>query len=197
VDLTEDLCNDLGVALNEATLVDVAVDPSTWTGYVTLAVLTLQEEGLSPEDNRVLLVLQPVGRIAASLRHGLWNDPSAPVEQFTIDQLSEIVRSFGQLPIYGWEFFDVPESGPFSQWSDRLSLDVRRGTDACSHTLDLFQDDAGRRILDLRLWFERLEVRDPRGAVIPLDRFAADGRRWWDALHRGNSRTAGSGIIPL
>jgi hypothetical protein len=175
----------------------VRVDTASWTAYVTLDVLSLPEDGPPPEDRRVLLVLHPVGRIAASLRHGLWNDETAPVEPFTVDRLDEVVQSFGHLSIYGWDFFDVPESENFARWSKHLSLDVSTGAGTLTHSLALSQDDAGRRTLNCRLWFDGLTVRDPAGAMIPLERFAADGRRWWDALHRGDVRTAGSGIIPF
>jgi hypothetical protein len=201
MDLTDEVCSGLGIALNEATLVSVAVDATTWTAYVTLAVLTLPVEGESPVDNRVLLVLQSVGRIAASLRLGDWNDRQAPVEAFPLNRLPEVVASFGQLPVYGWDFFDVPEADGFSEWEDRLSLDHLGGAGMLTHTLWLFQDGldgvGNSRILDLQFWFDTLEIRGPDGTQIPLDKFVASGRQWWDALHTGDGRTSGAGIIPL
>ncbi|MGH2848543.1 MAG: hypothetical protein ACRDL0_21490, partial [Thermoleophilaceae bacterium] len=76
IELTEEQKNGIGVALNEASLVGIEVDQERrWAG-VTLAVLTLPPEGgPEPQDPRVKLILSPVGRLAASLRLGHWDDP--------------------------------------------------------------------------------------------------------------------------
>lgn len=197
MELTHEVCSGLGIALNEATLVSVAVDETTWTTFVTVAVLTLTEKGPAPDDNRCLLVLKQTGRIAASLRHGAWSDPDAAVEAFPLARLTEAVESFGQGPIYGWKFFNVPEADDFARWSDRVSLDVLTGTGALEHTLGLFQEDGASRILKLQFWFDTLEIRGPDGTQQPLDEFIASGVRWWDALHDGDTRTSGAGIIPF
>src|SRR6266511_308354 len=67
----------LGVALNEAALLGVEVDRGTRHAAATLAVLSLPMEGPEPEDRRVQLVLESVGRFAASLRLGRWDDGNA------------------------------------------------------------------------------------------------------------------------
>ena len=201
MELTDEVCSELGIAINEATLVAVTVDAASWTAYVTLAVLTLPVKGESPVNDRVVLVLQSVGRIAASLRLGAWNDREAPVETFPLNRLSEVIASFGQAPIYGWDFFDVPTAGGFSEWEDRLSLDHRSGTGNLGHTFWLFQDGldgvGDYRILDLQFWFDTLDIRGPDGTDVPFDQFIAGGRRWWDAMRAGDSRTSASGIVPL
>jgi hypothetical protein len=138
---------------------------------------------------------KPLGRVAASLRDGRWDDEQAPVVPLEIEELEAAVAAFGQLPIYGWEFLDVPEEKNFESWCDRLSLDWRSGPGGLAHTLDLFQE--GDRHLDLRLWFDELRIFGPDRAEIALDDFVAGGVRWWDALHAGDPRTAGHGIIPL
>lgn len=197
MDLTEDQRRGLGVALNEATLLGVEVDPVRRRAGITLQVLTLPaEEGAAPpEDSRVQMLLHPVGRVAASLRAGAWDDAKAPVERFALDQLLRVVQSFGGAPIYGWEFIDRTDD-KFTQWSDRLSLDVRSGVDGMSHTLDLFQE-GNKRHLDLRIWFDELTLRSPRGDTIPLDEFIAGGTRWWDGLFSNDPRTQGHGIGPI
>jgi hypothetical protein len=107
--LTESQKIGLGVALNESTLLGFEVDPTRRLAGATFAVLTLPEEGPPLEDSRIQFLLYPVGRVAASLRLGRWDDQTAEVVSFGIESLLEMVRSFGGRPIYGWQFFDVHE----------------------------------------------------------------------------------------
>ena len=105
-----------------------------------------------------------------------------------------MIQSFGGLPIYGWEFFDTDEKD-FPRWADRLSLDYRTDVET-AHSITVFQE-ASDRHLDVCLWFSRLEIKDPSGEGISMEAFIAGGRRWWDALYKGDERTSDSGIIPL
>jgi hypothetical protein len=195
VKLTQDQLDGLGVALNEATLVGLEVDPQRLIAAGTFAVLTLPPDGSEPADPRRQFIFRPVGRVAASLRHGRWDDPTAPVEPFAVEQLLTVVQSFGGLPIYGWEFVD--REGDFSSWADRLSLDFSGDPAAMDHSITLFQEGGtASRILDIRLWFRELEIRDAEGQHISVDDFIAGGARWWDALYAGDSRTKDHGIIP-
>jgi len=140
-------------------------------------VLTLPEEGPPPKDRRRQFLFSPIGRVAASLRHGHWNDLSAPVEAFTIDKLLSVVQSFGGAPIYGAEFIDCERY--FAQWSERLSLDLVCDSSAMEHSIQLFQEGAGpNRILDIRLWFRDLRIRDASGSEIALDEFPAPMREY-------------------
>src|SRR5262249_42546147 len=131
------------------------------------------------------------------LRKGRWDDASAPVVPFPLGDLLGVVESFGGQPIYGWEFFDLHKNG-LGQWTDRLSLDWRSGNNGLSRSISLFQASATapERHLDFCVWFDDLEVRTRGGEPIPLEEFAAGGRRWWDALYAGDQRTAGHGIVP-
>jgi hypothetical protein len=179
----------LGVALNEATLTDVVVDVPARTVRVTLRVLTLPEGGPASEDFPVVLTLSPVGRIAASLRHGLWNDATAAVEPFPIEELSEVVRGLGGCEIYGGKFFDCGDEG-FDTWAGRLSLDWHASEeDGRAHTLDLFQEgfeEEKNLHLDLRIGFDEMRLHTPTGTAIPVEEFIADGKRWWEAFFRNN-----------
>jgi hypothetical protein len=168
-----------------------------WAG-VTLAVLTLPDDELpEPDDPRVQLILQPIGRIAVSLRAGRWDDASAQVVPVSHVDLGAVVESFGQQSIYGWDFLDVPDSEGLAGWADRLSLDWYGDPAAMSHSLTLFQEDLTEdRHLDLRIWFAELRIFDANRAEIPFDEFTAGGIRWWDALHAGDERTKGHGIVP-
>jgi hypothetical protein len=198
MDLSAEQIRRFGVALNEASLVGLEVDATArWAG-VTLAVLSLPPGGgPEPADRRIQLILQPLGRIAASLRQGLWNDADAPVAPLGLDRLHAAVAGFGQQPIYGWEFLDVPEEKSFAGWRDRLSLDWHASPGGISHTLDLFQEGATeQRHLDLRLWFDELRILGPDRAEIAFDDFTAAGVRWWDAMYAGDERTKSHGIVP-
>ena len=193
--LTEEEKHGLSVALNEATLLGMEVDTDRKLAAATFRVLTLPEEGPPPSDPRVQIIFSPVGRVAASLRLGRWNDLKAQVVSFDIDDLLSVVQSFGGLPIYGWEFFDT-DGKSVDRWSDRLSFDYRSDVQSSAHSILLFQD-GGERHLDICLWFDAVQIKDPKGNDLPIEEFIAGGRRWWDALYQGDERTSSSGIVPL
>lgn len=193
----EKLRIELGIALNEADLLGFEVDPNRRVAAATFRLLTLPAEGPPPDDTRVQILFWPVGRVAASLRNGYWNNEAAEVVPFTLGELLTVVQSFGGQPIYGWEFFDIHEK-ELPKWEKRLSLDWQSGADGLSHSITVFQSSGAGpdRHLDLCIWFDELEVRRPDGTVVPLEEFAAGGRRWWDAMHAGDKRTEGHGIFP-
>lgn len=183
MELTDMQIAGLDLAINEAALLCMDVNPMARIGCVTLRVWTLPEDGLAHEDATVRLTLSPIGRVAASLRLGRWNDKSAPVVAFTIEQLPEIVCGFGGEAVYGARFFDVPEWEDFATWSDRLSLDFRAEPGGLTHTLLLSQESSQHdRHLDVCLWFDDLMIQDRRGTTIPVDIFAAAGAQWWNDL---------------
>jgi hypothetical protein len=197
-DLTADQVGALNVALNEATLVGVEMDAAHRRFGVTLAVLSLPEDGgPPPDDPRIKLVLEPVGRLAVSWRQATWDDDRAEPLPLALDQLPSVVADFGQLPIYGWEFLDTGAPS-FADRPSRLSLDLDLGPER-AHTLDLFQD-GNVQFLELRAWFARLTIGRPVGdrlEPVPIDDVAAAGQRWWDALAAGDARTSAAGIFPL
>lgn len=47
----------------------------------------------------------------------------------------------------------------------------------------------------MSVWFDSLEIRSPSGAPLGLEDFMAGGKRWWDAVHAGDERTQGFGIV--
>jgi hypothetical protein len=195
MELSQHVKDGLGVAFNEATLLGAELRESDRVAGVTLAVLTLPEVGPSPRDARIQIRLAPVGRLAASLRLGVWNDPDATVVPFAVGDLLTTVQSFGGLPIYGWEFFDVLAKDR-SNWLTRLSLSWTGGTDGQTHTLQLFQEGPDRH-LDLCIWFDTLSIFSPAGGELAINDVIAGGRRWWDALYRNDPRTADKGIVPM
>ena len=140
---------------------------------------------------------QPVGRIAASLRHGNWDDTEARVEPFDLDRLAEVVASFEQQPVYGWESLDVPEKHDFAKWRRRLSLDWRSEPGGTSHTLDLFQEWGASRHLDLRFWFDELRLFGPDRREVAFDDFTAAGVRWCDGMYAMTREQRDGGVVPL
>gem|GEM_PF-1078728 len=196
VEIRDDLRDGINRALNEADLLGVSVADDGSEATIVVRVLTLPADGPEPEDRVRCLRCRPIARVAASLRHGLWNDETARVEPLTLDQFSGVVASRVS-QVYGWKFLDPPESS-WEGWRKRLSLDVRLG-DRSEHVLDMFK--AGltdpERHLDFRIWFDELEVFDQAGAPISLQDFADGGTRWWDGLYAGDPRTQGHGIGPL
>jgi hypothetical protein len=193
----DELRLDLGVALNEADLLGFEVDPRRRIAAATFRVLTLPPDGPLPDDRRAQMIFRPVGRVAASLRNGRWDDEAAEVVPFGIADLLAVVQSFGGNPIYGWEFFDVHKTA-LDRLAGRLSLDWRSGDDGLSRSISLSQESGAGppRHLDLWAWFDNIEVRRPDGSAVPLEEFAAGGKRWWDGLYAGDKRTGGHGIFP-
>jgi hypothetical protein len=185
----------LGVALNEATLVDVEFDEGIRAARVRMDAFSIGVDE-SAETARVVLVLESVSQLIASLREGRWDDPAAAVTRFQLSELSSIVRSFGGLPVYGWDFFDVGEQ-ELSRWGDRLSLSWQSGGSATNaHSLALFQDGQTRH-LDLCIWFRSVRIEDRSGREIPMATFTEGGRRWWEAFRQNDPRTRNSGMFPL
>jgi hypothetical protein len=196
MELTESQKHGLGVALNEATLLGVELDMQRRQVGATFAILALPPDAEPmPADRRVQFIFGPVGRVAACLRQGRWDDPTAPVAPMAPSDLLAVVQSFGGLPIYGWEFFDVAEQ-ELPPFGPRLSFDWRSGPDGTAHSIRLFQD-ASDRHLDIRVWFDAFVIRNPPGAELSIDEFVNGGRRWWDAFYRRDLRTRGSGLMPL
>ena len=189
-------CDAIGVALNEAILHGVEVDPERRVVGVTLEIRALPAEGSPPADARVQVLLRPVGRIAAALLRGASDSPDAKVVPFAIEELPERVDSVPGGGIYGWKFVDVHEE-QLRWWGSKLSLDWRSGEDGLSHSLYLFKDLDANSELDLLIWFDSFRIFTPDFREIEFADFLAGGRRWWEAFRANDPRTAGHGLVPL
>ena len=183
----------LNTALNEATFLNLRVNREQESVDLLFSILTLPPSGPEPSDPRIMIRLQRVSRIAASLRAGLWNDENAEVATVGLADLSDAVRSFGGVPIYGAGFFDSSE-GSWSRWSDRLSVDETLGEGAREHWIDLLKGGDTARHLDLRIWFDDFTIYDMERRIVSTDDFISGGTHWWDALHAGDERVQGHGI---
>ena len=76
--------------------------------------------GRAPPVSPVVLTMDRVSRITASLRNGWRNDAEAQIIPLAVADLDSAVRSFGGCPIYGWEFIDPPGES-WSHWRERLT----------------------------------------------------------------------------
>ena len=185
MDLTPEEVNGLNLAVNEASMLRVTTNRTARIVEVELELvrppLSGEAQAISMGGRRFTLILRSVGRIAFSYRLGKWDDRSAQTKELADEStITNIVASFGQMPIYGAKFFDVPEKDDFAQWSDRLSLDVRWGEDGLKHTVDLFQEASDpSRHLDMRIWFDKLEIHESGGERWDIDRFATLGEELW------------------
>ncbi len=181
--LTERERNGLDVLLNEADLLGFEVNPGHKIGAATLNVLTLHEAGPAPSDSRYQFLFYGVMRVVASLRETIHEAGCETLKTFPLDQLLGVVRSFGGHPIYGWSFIDVHEK-TLAEIAGRISLDWHSGDERTCHSMSVFQEADGR-MLDLCVWFKSLEIRNPRGASVPLDVAVTGCERWWDAMYVG------------
>ena len=194
--LSEAQKRGIGLALNEARLLGLEFQAADRIVNTTFQVLSLPKQGPVPPDPRVVLVFHPVGRLAASLRHGYWDDEQAAIENVQLDQLLSIVQSFGGGAIYGWNFIDLDDE-VLEQWQNRLSLDHRAGPEGQTHSILLFQEGGSPdhpRHLDIWIWFDQVRVFDAKLKEIELEEFIAGGKRWWDGFYAGDARTANVGL---
>lgn len=176
----------MNIAFNEATLLGTEYDADHHLIWLTISAVCMNLDGSIPDDRRIGVILQPVGKFYASLRNGHWDDDTAEVIPFSYEKLLETVQSFRGLPVYGWKFFDCGEEG-FNRWKGRLSLKHESGNEGISHTLDLFQDGPNR-ILDIRIWFDNIYFLTPDYKKIPMEEFIAAGKRAWDAIMLQNDK---------
>ncbi|ADE53350.1 hypothetical protein [Coraliomargarita akajimensis] len=194
--IQEDTAQAIGVALNEATLLGMEWSPEKSLVWSTFSVLTLPEVGPEPEDRRVVLSFENVGRIAMSYRKGFWNDYEAEVIRIKENEILEVIQSFGGQPIYGWEFINTEEN-ELAKWEEKLSLEILNPTGSTTNRISLFQEGATEsKHLDIWIWFESFRILNPQTEEISVSDFTEGGKRWWDALHAGDPRTDNHGIIP-
>ena len=192
----EDLNGPYGLALNEAFLLGVILDPTTRSVRVGFDCLSLRGDARGQQGRRrVTFEFSPVGRLAASLRNARWDDGDAEAVPIQPSDLLTTVREMGCLPIHGWEFFDLPEAD-WAGFRDRMSFDWHDGVDGLSHSMRLFQD-ATNRYLEIWLWFDSFTMLDePEKTPVDPAEFVASAKRWWTGLRAGDERTKGFGIVP-
>ncbi|MBF6328640.1 hypothetical protein [Nocardia transvalensis] len=186
----------LNTALAEATCLGVTADAAAARIRLELEVLTLPTDGPPPEDRRVVLTLTGVSRVAASLRMQRWDEIEPQVFPLTLDGLSEAIAGFGGSALHGWEFIDVDDSG-WALWRELLSFDTTVSDSPPVHVLEFSQQEGvDPRELDVRVWFEDIELETADGRPIPLAEFIAGGQRWWKAHDACDPRTMLPDVAP-
>jgi hypothetical protein len=97
------LLHELEVALNEAERHNARVRTDTAEVMLDFRVLTLPEVGPepSPRERVLRLRLTEVGRVAASLRNGLWNDKTAAVVPFALETSMKSSTASDRSPFTG------------------------------------------------------------------------------------------------
>ncbi|AHH14906.1 hypothetical protein NONO_c00860 [Nocardia nova SH22a] len=185
----------LNTALSEATCLGLAVDAADARLRIELEVLTLPGDGKSA-DNRVLLTLSGVSRVAASLRQQRWDDLEPHIFPLTLDTLGDAIAGFGGSAMHGWDFIDVDDSG-WALWRELLSFDTTIGDHPVGHVLEFSQQEGtDPRELDVRIWFEELTVETAAGTLLGVDEFVAGARRWWKAHDSCDPRTMLPDVAP-
>ena len=196
MDLTEAQRRGLNTALSEATCLGLDIDEAGATAAVTLEVLALPADGATTTGRTVVLHLSGVGRIAASLRSQEWDEAKPTVYPLALGDLHDAIASFGGTHLHGWEFIDLPDSS-WKQWFRLLSLDTTLSDEPASHVLELSQEEGvDPRELDLRVWFNDLDIADTDGQPIELEDFIDCGVKWWAAHDSGDPRTRNADIAP-
>lgn len=196
--VTAEQLRGLDVVLNEAVLIDARLEPERQRLALTFYVELVPSAGdRDPRELYLELTLARVTRVAALFRHATgWHDAAAPAEPLAPADLRRVVRSMHHHDaLYGRRFFDVPDEDGLVDWSGPLSLDLRLGEPARDgHDLTLWSEDllaaAGserRPLLDLRVWFGDLALRDRHGRRVEIDAAIAAARRYWDLVARRGS----------
>lgn len=196
--ISGELKDNLNLALNESSLLDVEIDRMLHSVKVTFNCIMIDEKGRIPEDTRVVFNFSPVGRIACSHRLGNWNDQKAEIKKYQPESISDVLRTFNGNAQYGWQFFNNA-NGDFKNWKHKLSFEVLANSDAgFTNTVDLFteQYNGNPEIIDMRIWFDDFKITNVNGLPISLNEFVEYGKKGWDQVYNGNGMEV-HGISPL
>lgn len=193
MDWDEDSRSALEVALNEAEVLGVRVEPQGRWCDLLLHVLALPETGPVHSDARRVLRLLSPGEVAVLLRKGSPDGYGPPIPLSDLDDVESFFESLTWTgSMYGWKFLDDPALT--ADWPPQPSLTINVRPDPGEHTLFWF-NECGRGEPDVESYciegvvtFDDLQVLDAHGRVLPLETFIADGQRWWEALHNGDER---------
>lgn len=186
------------MALNEADVLGVRLEPSGAWCDLLLHVLALPETGpLDPDARRILRLTLP-RQVRVLLRTDQTGSAGyGPVIPLTgLDAVEDFFASLSWSgSMYGCKFLD--DRSLTRDWPDQpsLTIDIRPG--AGSHSLFWF-NECGREEGDTNVayciegtvTFEDLEVLRADETPQPLDEFIAEGHRFWQALHGGDERVS-------
>ncbi|WP_370948095.1 hypothetical protein AB5J62_11025 [Amycolatopsis sp. cg5] len=171
----------LNVALNESTVLGLRQRPDGGVALL-LEVLALPE---TPDDRR-LLIMSGVSSVRVLLRRDPMSEgygPPIPLADFDAVEAFFASITVSQ-SMYGWKFLDSPELT--EDWPTNVSFEVQSAGPG-SHSLYWFNEArVGSELycIEGTIEFETLSVTYSDGTPLPLEDFAAAGKRWWDALYQ-------------
>ncbi|NQX85084.1 MAG: hypothetical protein HRT67_04150 [Flavobacteriaceae bacterium] len=192
--------DSLNLALNESRLTEFSIDRKLNQVSVILETVAMNKDLTIPEDSRVVITFNGVSRVAGKLKLGEWNDESAKTEKFEPEELSEKLMNYNGHSMYGWEFINVENSEKeFQKWQNNSSFDISlvEGQNDIN-TIDIFSEHFSEKCktLDLRIWFEELEIESFSGISMTTQEFIDRGERGWNAIYNGNEgMTKAHGIV--
>lgn len=177
---------DLEVALNEADVLGVRLEPDGAWCDLLLHVLALPEIcPLDPDARRILRLTLPT-QVQILLRTDQTGaagyGPAIPLA--SLDAVEEFFDSLSWSgDMYGWKFLDDPSLCQDWPVQPSLSISVRPGTGP--HSLFWFnecgrqeRDETVAYCIEGTITFQDLTVIRADGTTEPLDEFIADGRRY-------------------
>ncbi len=183
----------LNISLNEAKWLDLEFNPSSRLAMASFKVLTLPPESFPPEDSTVHLSFYSINRLVGIYKNGKWDNKEAEIISLDVNGLSSTIRSFGGLPVYGWEFAENVTD--ISETFEKVSFEFNTN-EKNSYKLRLFQASSSQ-YFEMHLWFNDLTVKDFNSNSLSLEEFIAGGKRFWEAVHKKDFRIQGYGIHPL
>jgi hypothetical protein len=181
----------LDVALNEAEVLGLRLEPSRRWCDLLVHVLALPETGpIDPDARRILRLTSPT-RVRVLLRTDMGRSNYGPAIPF--ESLGAVEDFFASLSwsgaMYGWKFFDDPTLT--RDWLDQPSLTIDVGTDTPTHSLYWFNEcgrDRTAYCVEGTVMFVDLEVLRADTTRMSLEEFVADGCRHWQALDDHDER---------
>jgi hypothetical protein len=200
VDWDQSLIDRLDRALNESTVCGLRYDVQRGEARLLVEVEALPAVGSIDRDPRRAIVLSSVESIEVTLRNDRIGGYGPVLPLGSLDDLEQFFAGLSWAhPMYGWEFIDVSDPGP--AWQVEPSLLVRTGGGVAAHSLRWFTEcgSAGGTgeprsyVLQGVVWFAELRIERADGSGLPLERFLADGARWWKAFREGDSRLSVQG----
>lgn len=190
----DDSRSALEVALNEADVLGIRLEPQGRWCDLLLHVLALPEAGpIDPDPRRILRLLSPTD-VRVLLRK---DRPDGYGAAIPLGDLNDVESFFESLSwagsMYGWKFFDEPALT--ADWPRNPSLAIKLRSQPAEHSLFWFnecgrdeQQDKVSYCIEGLVRFDDLQVLDADGRGLSLEAFIADGHRWWEALHCGDDR---------
>ena len=184
------------VALNEADVLGIRIEPSGAWCDLLLHVVALPETGPLDADARRILRLTSPAQVRVVLRTDRTGSagygPAIPLPG--LDTVEDFFASLGWSgSMYGWKFLDDPSLT--HDWPARPSLTIGIRPGAGPHSLFWFNEcgrEEGRAsvayCIEGTVTFGDLEVLRADATPQPIDEFIADGHRYWQALRGHDAR---------